>query len=61
MVRIVAKPPSLFTVGGEMSATMVTPGMSFERVAHGGEARREELQAVVRQQHDLGLAAEPRP
>ena len=29
MVLIVAKPPSLFTVTGEMSATMVTPGMSL--------------------------------
>jgi hypothetical protein len=35
-------------------------GHVFQRVAHRGEARREELQAVVREQHDLRLAAEAR-
>ena len=58
MVLIVAKPPSLLTGLGVMSATMVTPGMAFEAVAHGGEARRQELDLVLRQEHDVGLAAE---
>ena len=30
----------------------------LQRIAHGDEARRQELQAVVRQQHDPGLAAQ---
>ena len=53
-------PPSLSTVAGEMSATIVTPGMCPQRIAHGGETRCQKLQAVMRQQHDLGLSAKPR-
>ena len=41
-----------------MSATIVTPGMSLQRIADRDEARREELHAVLRQQHHVGRAAE---
>ena len=48
MVRIVAAPPSLLTVAGEMSATIVTPGMSFSesRIATKRGARNCRLSCV---------------
>ena len=55
---IVAKPPSLLTGFGVMSATMVTPGKAFSASRIAGEARRQKLDLVLRQQHDVGLAAE---
>ena len=58
---MVAKPPSLLTGLGEMSATMLTPGMSRRESRNRDETRREELQAVLGQQHDVGLAAERVP
>ena len=45
---MVASPPSLFTVVGEMSATIVTPGMSFSesRMATKRGARNCRLSCV---------------
>ena len=58
-VRIVAAPPSLLTVSGDMSATMVTPGMSFSesRIATNRGARNCRLSWVS--STTLRLAAEP--
>ena len=55
---IVAKPPSLLTGLGVMSATMVTPGRAFEAVTHCGKPRRKKLDLILGEQYDVSLAAE---
>ena len=58
MVLIVAKPPSLLTGSGVMSATMVDARKGLQAVAHRGKPWREKLDLILRQQDDVRLSAQ---